>query len=210
MLAEWAMTGEAPLDLWVVDIRRFSGLHADRQWVLERTCEAYGKHYTIGFPHEEYESGRPRIVSPLYERLKRQGAVRLEARVGAAQLVRSSRVEPRDIYAMGRQNWFPHVGEEHQHVREAAASSTSRALRSTSCQVLTRPMRWNGSALVTWRSLRAASPIRSCSTRAAASRPTSPLRGWRRSISTSSPAPVSAPMTLPGSAITCRRMRRSS
>ena len=29
-LAQWVMTGEAPLDLWVVDIRRFSGLHRDR------------------------------------------------------------------------------------------------------------------------------------------------------------------------------------
>ncbi len=121
VLAEWAMTGEAPLDLWVVDIRRFSGLHADRQWVLERTCEAYGKHYTIGFPHEEYASGRPRIVSPLYERLERQGAV-FGSKLGweRPNWFAPQGVEPRDIYAMGRQNWFPHVGEEHRHVREAA------------------------------------------------------------------------------------------
>jgi sarcosine dehydrogenase len=59
VLAQWVVDGEAPLDLWVVDISRFSGMHRDRQWVLDRTLEAYGKHYTIGFPHEEYESGRP-------------------------------------------------------------------------------------------------------------------------------------------------------
>ena len=59
-------------------------------WVCDRTLEAYGKHYTIGFPHEEYESGRPRIVSPLYERLKElQCLFRLEARLGAAELVRA-------------------------------------------------------------------------------------------------------------------------
>ena len=90
VLAQWAMTGEAPMDLWVVDIRRFSDLHKDRDWVCARTLEAYGKHYTIGFPHEEYESGRPRIVSPLYERLKgAQCLLRLEARLGAAELVRA-------------------------------------------------------------------------------------------------------------------------
>ena len=44
-LAEWVMSGEAPLDLWPVDIRRFSGLHLDRDWVRARTLEAYGKHY---------------------------------------------------------------------------------------------------------------------------------------------------------------------
>ena len=41
----------------------------------ERTLEAYGKHYTIAWPGEEHESGRPLRRSPLYERLKAQGAV---------------------------------------------------------------------------------------------------------------------------------------
>ncbi|MEX2319013.1 MAG: FAD-dependent oxidoreductase, partial [Bauldia sp.] len=63
VLADWVTKGEQPLDLWVVDIRRFSDLHKDRQWTCERTLEAYGKHYTVAFPLEEYESGRPRIVS---------------------------------------------------------------------------------------------------------------------------------------------------
>jgi 4-methylaminobutanoate oxidase (formaldehyde-forming) len=120
VLAQWVVAGEAPLDLWAVDIRRFSDLHKDRDWVRERTCEAYGKHYTIGFPHEEYESGRPRIVSPLYDRLKAQGAV-FGSKLGweRPNWFAPTGVEPRDVYAMGRQNWFAHVGEEHAHVREA-------------------------------------------------------------------------------------------
>jgi len=120
VLAEWAMKGEAPLDLWSVDIRRFSGLHYDRDWVCERTLEAYGKHYTIVFPHEEYESGRPRIVSPLYERLKARGAV-FGSKLGweRPNWFARSGDEPRDVYSMGRQNWFDAVGEEHRAVREA-------------------------------------------------------------------------------------------
>ena len=120
VLAEWAMKGEAPLDLWSVDIRRFSGLHSDRDWVCERTLEAYGKHYTIVFPHEEYESGRPRIVSPLYERLKARGAV-FGSKLGweRPNWFARSGDEPRDVYSMGRQNWFDAVGEEHRAVREA-------------------------------------------------------------------------------------------
>ncbi|TIS01420.1 MAG: FAD-dependent oxidoreductase, partial [Mesorhizobium sp.] len=100
VLAQWVVDGEAPLDLWVVDIRRFSNLHRDRQWVCDRTLEAYGKHYTIGFPHEEYLSGRPRIVSPLYERLREHRAV-FGSKLG-----------------WERPNWFEAVGEEHRHVRE--------------------------------------------------------------------------------------------
>jgi len=119
-LAEWVVGDEAPLDLWAVDIRRFSNLHQDRQWVCERTLEAYGKHYTIGFPHEEYESGRPYIVSPLYERLKAHRAV-FGSKLGweRPNWYAPEGMEPRDIYSMGRQNWFGPVGEEHAHVREA-------------------------------------------------------------------------------------------
>ncbi len=120
VLAQWVVDGEAPLDLWVVDIRRFAGMHRDRQWVLDRTLEAYGKHYTIGFPHEEYESGRPRVVSPLYERLKARGAV-FGSKLGweRPNWFAPRGVEPKDIYSMGRQNWFAAVGDEHRHVREA-------------------------------------------------------------------------------------------
>lgn len=120
VLAEWVMTGEQPLDLWSVDIRRFSGLHRDRAWVDARTCEAYGKHYTIGFPYEEYESGRPRIVSPLYDRLKTHRAV-FGSKLGweRPNWFAPEGAEARDVYSMGRQNWFGAVGEEHRHCREA-------------------------------------------------------------------------------------------
>jgi 4-methylaminobutanoate oxidase (formaldehyde-forming) len=120
VLAQWVVAGEAPMDLCVVDIRRFSGLHRDRQWVCERTCEAYGKHYTVAFPHEEMESGRPRIVSPLYDRLKAHRAV-FGSKLGweRPNWFAPEGVEPRDIYSMGRQNWFGPVGEEHALVRNA-------------------------------------------------------------------------------------------
>ena len=121
VLAEWVEHGEAPMDLWVVDIRRFSDLHKDRDWVAERTLEACAKHYTIGFPHEEYESGRPRIVSPLYERLKALNAC-FGSKLGweRPNWFAPQGLEPRDIYSMGRQNWFDAVGEEHRAVRERA------------------------------------------------------------------------------------------
>ncbi|CAH2397673.1 GcvT family protein [Mesorhizobium ventifaucium] len=119
VLAQWVIDGEAPLDLWVVDIRRFSDLHRDRQWVRDRTLEAYGNHYTIGFPHEEYVTGRPRIVSPLYERLQKHHAV-FGSKLGweRPNWFAPEGVEPKDIYSMGRQNWFSPVGDEHRHVRE--------------------------------------------------------------------------------------------
>lgn len=119
VLAQWVIDGEAPLDLWVVDIRRFSEMHKDRQWANDRTLEAYGKHYAIGFPHVEYESGRPRIVSPLYDRLKSHRAV-FGSKLGweRPNWFAPEGMEPADVPTMGRQNWFDAVGEEHKHVRE--------------------------------------------------------------------------------------------
>ncbi|MEJ0011915.1 MAG: FAD-dependent oxidoreductase [Bauldia sp.] len=122
VLADWVARGEQPMDLWVVDIRRFSELHKDKAWTRERTLEAYGKHYTVAYPLEEYESGRPRIVSPLYERLKTRRAV-FGSKLGweRANWFAPESVEPRDVYTFGRGNWFDHVGREHEACRERVA-----------------------------------------------------------------------------------------
>ena len=121
VLAKWVIDDEPPMDLWGVDIRRFSDLHRDRDWVNERTLEAYSKHYTIGYPHEEYESGRPRIVSPLYERLKAHRAV-FGSKLGweRPNWFAPDSAEAHDIPSMEHANWFPAVGDEHRTVREAA------------------------------------------------------------------------------------------
>jgi sarcosine dehydrogenase len=118
-LAEWIVGGEPPMDLWPVDIRRFGNIHRDRKWVLTRTLEAYGKHYTMAWPHEEHETGRPMRVSPLYRRLKEQGAC-FGSKLGweRPNWFAPKGVEPRDVYSYGRQNWFDAVGEEHRAVRE--------------------------------------------------------------------------------------------
>ncbi len=122
-LAEWVSKGEPPYDLWPVDIRRFGRPHFDTDWVRTRTLEAYGKHYTLAFPFEEYASGRPCRKSPLYDRLKAQGAcfgekLGWERPNWFADLFANE--EPRDVYSYERQNWFEAVGREHKAVREAA------------------------------------------------------------------------------------------
>lgn len=121
-LASWVMDGAPPMDLWVVDIRRFAGLHRDDGWVRERTLEAYGKHYTIAWPHDEYASARPRLVSPLYERLRDRRAV-FGSKLGweRPNWFAPDRTEPVDVPSQGRANWFDAVGEEHRACRERAA-----------------------------------------------------------------------------------------
>jgi sarcosine dehydrogenase len=118
-LADWVAHDEAPMDLWTVDIRRFGSLHEDRHYVNDRTLEAYAKHYTVAYPHEEYASGRPKLTSPLYHRLVSRNAC-FGSKLGweRANWFASNGKVPRDQYAMGRQNWFDAVGDEHKAVRE--------------------------------------------------------------------------------------------
>ncbi len=122
-LAEWVRAGEPPYDLWAADIRRFGRPHFDTDWVRTRTVEAYGKHYTMAWPHEEHSSGRPCRKSPLYEELAGQGACFGE-KLGWERpnwFADTARGEvAKDDYSFGRQNWFSAVAREHMAVREAA------------------------------------------------------------------------------------------
>ncbi|MCB4771349.1 FAD-dependent oxidoreductase [Ancylobacter sp. Lp-2] len=118
-LAEWiAGDGHPPYDLAPVDILRFGRNHQDVAWVRARTLEAYGKHYTIAWPHEEHASGRPLRRSPLYDRLKAQGAVFGE-KLGweRPNWFAAQGEEARDRYTFGRPNWTGAVAREHQTAR---------------------------------------------------------------------------------------------
>jgi 4-methylaminobutanoate oxidase (formaldehyde-forming) len=121
-LAEWIAGGEPPMDLWPVDIRRFGSVHRDDAVVRERTLEAYAKHYAIAFPHEEYESARRLRLSPLFQRLKAQGAC-FGAKLGWERPNWFARPGEslEDAYSFARQNWFDAVGREHRACREAVA-----------------------------------------------------------------------------------------
>jgi 4-methylaminobutanoate oxidase (formaldehyde-forming) len=120
-LAEWVAKGEPPFDLWPVDIRRFGRNAMDTGWIRARTLEAYAKHYTMAWPFEEYKSGRRLRRSPLYDRLKSQGAcfgekLGWERPNWFADLARGE--APEDSYSYERQNWFHVVGREHSACRE--------------------------------------------------------------------------------------------
>lgn len=91
-LAHWISEGAPPMDPLAIDSRRF-GSYADRGYRLDRAVECFGLQFGIHFPFEERPAGRPRRVTPLYERQAALGAV-----FGAA-------------YGWERPNWFAGTGE---------------------------------------------------------------------------------------------------
>jgi 4-methylaminobutanoate oxidase (formaldehyde-forming) len=74
LIAQWIVEGEAPCDLWDVDLRRFGPFTANRRALAARTRETLGLHYAMRWPRQELESARPLRTSPLYDQLAAQGA----------------------------------------------------------------------------------------------------------------------------------------
>lgn len=75
-LALWVMHGRPDLHMQAYDIRRFADVQrTDREWIKERSHEAYCKNYSIVFPHDEPLAGRNLIQNPFNEELLAAGAV---------------------------------------------------------------------------------------------------------------------------------------
>jgi 4-methylaminobutanoate oxidase (formaldehyde-forming) len=120
LIAQWIVDGEAPVDLWDVDVRRFAGFHANRRHLAHRTVETLGLHYAMRWPREELATVRPLRRSPLYDRLKAAGAV-FGSKLGwerANYFLPSRAHEPPPT--LGAPGWLPFVLDEQRTCREAA------------------------------------------------------------------------------------------
>jgi len=64
-LSEWMDAGMSQTDLWAADICRFSPRHNHLKYLRDRSVEALGLHYQLGWPDREFESARPMRRSAL-------------------------------------------------------------------------------------------------------------------------------------------------
>ncbi|HEX4153218.1 MAG TPA: FAD-dependent oxidoreductase [Steroidobacteraceae bacterium] len=72
-LAQWMIDGDPGFDVWAMDVARF-GSWAGKAYTNAKVRENYARRFSIRFPNEELSAGRPLKTSPLYDRLKAQGA----------------------------------------------------------------------------------------------------------------------------------------
>ncbi len=118
LVAEWIVGGEAPVDLWDVDVRRFAPFHANRRHLADRTVESLGLHYAMRWPREEQATVRPLRRSPLYDRLAAKGAVfGSKMNWERANYFLPQGVPPPST-TFGTPGWLPHVLEEQRACRE--------------------------------------------------------------------------------------------
>ena len=117
-LGEWIVDGEPTIDMLGVDPRRF-GDYATDSYLIEKNEEAYANVFTIHYPDEEREAGRPLRQAPCYDRLKDLGAV-FGQKFGweRANWFAPDSVILEDDWSFRRSSWFEHVGNECRHVQE--------------------------------------------------------------------------------------------
>jgi dimethylglycine dehydrogenase len=117
-LAEWIVDGEPTVDMLGVEPRRF-GDYASKAFLIKKNEEAYANVFTIHYPDEEREAGRPLRQSPCYDRLKSLGAV-FGQKFGweRANWFAPEGVEPVDDWSFRRSKWFEHIGNECRNVAE--------------------------------------------------------------------------------------------
>ena len=117
-LAQWIHDGEAPFDLWEVDIRRAQPFQKNRRYLRERVSETLGLLYADHFPYRQMTTSRNIRRSPLHEHLKARGAVFGEiAGWERANWFARTGQEREYKYSWKRQNWFDNQREEHLAVR---------------------------------------------------------------------------------------------
>ena len=121
-MANMILHGDAGMDLWPFDVRRFSRVHAQPRYLETRAIDAYASYYKVHWPLEEIHAGRNLRLSPIHENLKRAGAV-FGSRAGweRPNWFAPAGVMPSDIPSFEEKpNWFSHVAEEHRAIRERA------------------------------------------------------------------------------------------
>jgi glycine cleavage system aminomethyltransferase T/glycine/D-amino acid oxidase-like deaminating enzyme len=127
-VAEWMSGQEPEIDIHEADIARFYPCQHTVAHVQARAREGFNKMYGIVHPGEQWESGRPVRVSPVYDRERELGAVFFETAgwerphwyaSNEALLERyAGRLMPREAEWEARW-WSPVINAEHLAMRDA-------------------------------------------------------------------------------------------
>jgi dimethylglycine dehydrogenase len=117
-LSEWIVEGEPTVDMLGVDPRRF-GDYASKAYLKVKNEEAYASVFTIHYPDEEREAGRPLRTAPCYDRLKALGAV-FGQKFGweRANWFAPEGMAQEDHWSFRRSKWFEPVVAECKNVTE--------------------------------------------------------------------------------------------
>ena len=121
-LAEWVVAGEAPMDLWEVDIARHDRQAAAPAFLRARMGEAVANQLDMHWPAKQPRTGRGLRRSPLHHQFGVAGAVFGETAGWERPLWFAQGDDDRQIrYSYGSQNWWPMAKREASLMAEGVA-----------------------------------------------------------------------------------------
>uniref|UniRef100_UPI00358FDB76 pyruvate dehydrogenase phosphatase regulatory subunit, mitochondrial n=1 Tax=Myxine glutinosa TaxID=7769 RepID=UPI00358FDB76 len=143
LLAEWIAFGSTSVDVWPMDIRRFSALQGSRTFLRHRVMEVVPLLYERLYHGVEFQTGRRLRTSPLYDRLDSQGARWTEKHAfeRPKYFVTEGQSDGEQNVTFYKPSWFDIVRNEVMACKEAVcaidmSSFTKFELRSAGRQAL--------------------------------------------------------------------------
>ena len=122
VMAQWIAAGEAPMDLWDMDIARFDRAAGAGPFLAARVEEAVGEVFAMHWPYRQASAGRGVRRSALHHAFAAAGAV-FGAPAGWERPLWFARdeSESRIRYSHGAQAWWPAAEREATAVRDGVA-----------------------------------------------------------------------------------------
>ena len=122
VMAQWIAAGEAPMDLWDMDIARFDRAANTAPFLAARVTEAVGEVFAMHWPYRQASAGRGMRRSALHDAFTAAGAV-FGAPAGWERPLWFARdeSESRIRYSYGAQAWWPAAEREATAVRDGVA-----------------------------------------------------------------------------------------
>lgn len=122
VLADWVIAGEAPSDLWGIDIARVDPLTASDTHMAARMEEAVADLFALHWPFKQPKAGRGLRISALHDRWAALGAVfGLTAGWERGLWYARSEAERNLPYSVGAQHWYDIAVREAAQMQEGAA-----------------------------------------------------------------------------------------
>ena len=122
VMAQWVADGEAPMDLWDMDIARFDRAAGTDPFLTARVTEAVGEVFAMHWPYRQASAGRGVRRSALHDAFAAAGAV-FGAPAGWERPLwfACDESESRIRYSYGAQAWWPAAEREATAVRDGVA-----------------------------------------------------------------------------------------
>lgn len=114
-LANWIIEGDPGFDVFAMDVCRY-GDYATLAYTNAKVRENYSRRFSIRYPNEELPAARPLLTTPIYDRLKAEGAV-FGASYGLETPLWFAPPGVKDHFSWRRSADFEHVGAEAKAVR---------------------------------------------------------------------------------------------